>query len=369
MSDEAAVQETAVVEAPAEQPVEAVGQETPQPAETAKSLLDGLRHGLHHSQLQPRTEKGEFSGPPSAAPVTPEATEEAVATETKPAPETAPFVMVPLSANDPLRAQGITEIKADPEHERAIRALVNRPSHRAELERTQSRLGETLRAAAAAKAELRALQDWRDRVLTDPSILSQVNELREAGYPDLADQAARGLKAMQTEEATKYRDEEIGQVEAFEAAERGQSFIDAFKAEIQQSFASVSHFWQPPIDDVLEEYAMHIRSNRAQPLDINYARRLMAARFQNDPAVIARATADIQKRNEATEAERRAALEAELRSKIEADLRKQAEEAAARRNGNPAGRLATAGVAGNAAASGSDGETAHDFFKGITRRG
>lgn len=142
-------------------------------------------------------------------------------------------VRIEVPVDNPLRDQGLEFIDARPEQERAIRALLNNPVRRREVEEAQRSASELQAKAALAEA---AADAWKERALAafkDPNLALRYRELSNTpGYgPEAADRYMRG-ELQDMEQAVRSKQ---GEAEGRIAQERVTREVMAFEQQARES--------------------------------------------------------------------------------------------------------------------------------------
>lgn len=371
-TETAAVTEIA---APLQPAAPAVTPETPAPvAAPQQSAADYVREvksrrPTQHWETQPRESDGKWTAD-ETSPSTPEPV---VAADPPPAgPETSTpaaaepptgLVTIELPEGHPLRAQGLTSVRATPEEERHIRALVNAdsPVRRAQLEAAEKRWRDERTRRIEAEAELRAAREGADSLISDPDTVTYLKELREIGEDAKADLYIEGLRARQNARTGEFRAELEQQVTMQEAEARGQEMI-AHVVDVAGS--RYPAWWSAPVFPVVQEYAARLKAQweagiEAKPDPAEIIREL-DQRFLADPYVRQKA----QEKQAEAEAAARAKLRDEIKAELMAEFKPASAPATEPRPDNPLGRI-PAGISGSPAPA---TETTAEYVRRLHRR-
>lgn len=280
MSDEAQVTETA---APAAEPVAVQETNTTGPTTAApvqrpvgqaasrRAVLDAVRartDAINRTDANGRihAEDGKFvpttqPANESAAPEPSAATQpEPEATQSEPQAQPA-TVRIDLPDDHPLRAQGVDHIEVNPAHERAVRAVLNNPVRRAEVEQERAQREQTEQRALRAEKQAEAYREQLTALFGNPAVIAQYEEIK-AWNPDAAEVFMQGQMArLQEQVATKVQ--EGDQEFAVQQAERvANDFRDGVLTTLVQANryeAWPPHVLQQRVDGALEVYAVEVR--------------------------------------------------------------------------------------------------------------
>lgn len=217
--------ETAIPAAPvAAEPAPAAQPTTPEPARTTPLRVDEIKARARDSVREAVSSARATPVPPAdvaqppATETTPVATVDAngrahapdgkfvpaeAGTEVpKPESKTTQGIRVEVPEGHWLRDQGVNEWFARDEAEaRRMRGVLKDHSRRAEVSTLREQLIE-------AQARLRAAQETRESIVTDPDLLARIKELRSLGHDDMADLIVAGLDKKQADKVGEYAEAE-----------------------------------------------------------------------------------------------------------------------------------------------------------------
>jgi hypothetical protein len=306
---------------------------------------------------QPRAPDGKFASP-NHSPAAPEATgiDTTGAADATPveAPQTPPvaneppaFVSIPLPADHPLRAEGLTEWFVRPEQERAARALLNNPVRTREVQAEREARQAAERRAAEAEARAKAYEQQVAQAYQSPDVAARYAEIAQAWGPEEANRYLRGVQAEMQTQIDQSQREAVEQFEAQRQAEEQRIAGQQFAGSVVSQLASegVAQWWlQQHAGRLLGSYGWQVSQGLVEPNPAEAAAMLRRA-YLEDPYV----KPHIEKARLEQAQQHVQTLQQKLQAEAEAKQKRELEELARAGRTNPLGRIPAAANTGQQA--------------------
>lgn len=339
---------------PAEAPAGTWPYPAPRSASTTEARGEVFRHDRqHHSDAQPRNDKGQFAGPPSAASAPEAATADAapapsaippatvVATappDTQAATETAETSPVsgriPIPEDHPLRARGreyLDQLTPD-----ELKGLLNNPIRRAQVEEAIARAHEWKEHAERLEAEREVL-----RTPTDPDVLRIAEEIGEMHGEEAKAFFLAGREIKQGQQV----DEKLAERRRAEAEAENEAVANRFIDDATHLHRSRYPQWSnTEFAQVLGAYGALVQERGQTSLSMDELRQMADIQYLQRPDV----REDLKARRQAEANRMREEIAKTERERLAAEEREKLEAAAERRRGYPLGRLPSTAIAAQA---------------------
>lgn len=309
------------------------------PVEPAAPLVDAT--GRAHD-----ADTGQFvaadvnSGAAVAAPVAeaaaePAAVEPEAPTEAAEGQLPAGFKRIDLPEGHPLRDQGIEALTVSEGEEQSVRALLNNPVRRAELEEARGYAGQLEEALVRHQAALRAANEFNAVLFRDPRVMDTYRAIETDQGPDAATLWLNGLLTEHSQGIDQY----VQEAQAARATRQAEivsqqhaQAAETFLATAFEQAPQVYPHWSPDeFRSALSAYASFAKASNAPALSVDDFRQYADALYIRHPQVQAQVQAFVNQRTQA-EAER-------IANERATKVREEAARAAALAAENPMGGI------------------------------
>lgn len=242
------------------------------------------------------------------------------------------MVRIRLPEGHPLRDQGREFVTAPKDEERQIRALVNGYTRTREAEEARTENERLMEENILLRAQLEASDSLRDKLLTDPEIRAEYDEIY-AINPAAAETWLRGIEAKQQPDVQKSVQEKIKEARRKRAETESQrearQFRQHMRAYVDSDYPMLADL--PHLDALMEEAfqsysgALSFRARQGYDVDLDpneFVRKHLAPVFYNDRQAGHRLRQAAAQRNGKTKEQERRLAEA----KAKADGKKREQE-------------------------------------------